>query len=197
MTLTTTDGADLSKPLVSFWHRHWEGAWNKLTTVKEVPGFWLGLLSQLIMYVKAYCVVLNHISSDSHSSHTVVNIQVSCLSSSSLKLGNWYSCSHTCVSKRPSADFAIHHNTAKEQLDVTSYVPCILSLACNWSIQGKFHCTSNPIKVALTWSLGLGSCTASRLTLTRDGHFECKWSYYMYIEWFYDSLQIQKPERKA
>ena len=31
----------------------------------------------------------------------------------------------------------IHYNTsraAKEQPDVTSYVPCILSLACNWSI---------------------------------------------------------------
>jgi len=137
------------------------------------------------MYVKVCCVVLNHVSSDSHSSHTIVNIQVSCLSSSSLKLVNWYSCSHAYVSKRPPAGFAIHHNTAKEELDVTSYIPCILSLACNWSIQGKFNCTSNPIKVAHTWSLGLGSCTASRLTFTRDGHFECKWSYmYMYVEGF-------------
>ena len=53
---------------------------------------------------------------------------------------NWvigYSCSHACVSKHPPADLAIHHNTlraAKEQPDVTSYIPCILSLACNWSI---------------------------------------------------------------
>ena len=82
VTLTATDiqGADLSEPLVLFWHRHREGAWNKLATAtlswlsfisdtlshltllsrslehrwKEAPGFWLGLLSQLIMYVQAY-----------------------------------------------------------------------------------------------------------------------------------------------
>ena len=41
------------------------------------------------------------------------------------------------LSKRPPADLAIHYNTlraAKEQPDVTSYIPCIPSLACNWSI---------------------------------------------------------------
>ena len=108
VTLTATDiqGADLSKPLVFFWHRHREGAWNKLATEtlswlsfisdmlshltllsrwlgnrwKEAPGFWLGLLSQLIMYVQAYCIVLDHTSTDFHSSHIIVNVQVSCLS---------------------------------------------------------------------------------------------------------------------
>jgi len=45
---------------------------------KEVPGFWLGLVSQLVLYVQAYCVVLDHTSTDSHSSHTIVNAQVSC-----------------------------------------------------------------------------------------------------------------------
>jgi len=37
-------------------------------------------------------------------------------------------------------DLAIHYNTlraVKEQSDVTSYIPCILSLACNWSIDHK------------------------------------------------------------
>ena len=48
-------------------------------------------------------------STDSHSSHTVVNVQVSCLSLWSLKLSNRYSCSHARVSKRPPADLAIHH----------------------------------------------------------------------------------------
>ena len=61
--------------------------------------------------------------------------QVSCLSPWSLKLGNWYSCSHTRVSKHPPADFAIHDNTAKEQPNLTSDIPCILSLTCNWSIE--------------------------------------------------------------
>ena len=68
---------------------------------------------------------------------TVVNVQVPCLSLWSLKLGNPYSCSHARVSKRPPADLAIYYNTlhaAKEQPDVTSYIPCIISLACNWSI---------------------------------------------------------------
>ena len=50
-----------------------------------------------------------------------------------------YHCSHlnARASKRPPADLAIHYNTlhdAKEQADVTSYLPCIPSLACNWSI---------------------------------------------------------------
>jgi len=48
----------------------------------------------------SYRVVLDRISTDSHSSHTVVNVQVSCLSLWSLKLGNRYSCSHARVSKR-------------------------------------------------------------------------------------------------
>ena len=104
MTLTAADiqGADRG----FFWHRHREGVWNKLTTEtlswlsfisdtlshlaflsrllgnrwKEVPRFWIGLLSQLVMYVQAFLVVLDHTSTDSHSSHTVVNVQVSCLS---------------------------------------------------------------------------------------------------------------------
>ena len=87
---------------------------------KEAPGFWLGL-SQLVTHVQACCVVLDRTSTDSHSSHTVVNVQVSCSSLWSLKLGNRYSCSHACLSKRPPADFAIHYNTlhaAKEQPDV-------------------------------------------------------------------------------
>ena len=90
VTLTAMDiqGADLSEPLVFFWHCHREGAWNKLVTVtlswlsfisdtlshlallsrslgnrwKEVPEFWLGLLSQLVMYVQVYCVVLDRTS---------------------------------------------------------------------------------------------------------------------------------------
>ena len=41
------------------------------------------------------------------SSHTVINVQVPCLSLRSLKLGNPYSCSHARVSKRPPADLAI------------------------------------------------------------------------------------------
>ena len=147
-------GTDLSEPLVLFWHRHREGAWNKLATAtlswlsfipnmlshlsllsqllgnrwKEAPGFWLGLLSQLVMYVQAYCIILDCTSTDSHSSHTVVNVQVSCLSPCSLKLCNRYSCSHARISNHPLADFTIHYNTlrtAKEQPDVTSDIPCI------------------------------------------------------------------------
>ena len=147
VTLTATDiqGADLSKPLVLFQHRHWEGAWNKLATAtlswlsfisdtlnhltllsrslrnrwKEASGIWLGLLSQLVTYVQVYRVVLNRTSTDSHSLHTVVNVQVCCLSLWSFKLGN----RHTRVSKHPPANFAIHYNTlrvAKEQPDVMS-----------------------------------------------------------------------------
>ena len=131
LTATDIQREDLNEPLVLFWHRHQEGAWNKLATAtlswlsfmlsylallslllenwwKEVPGFWLRLFSQLVMYVQAYCIVLDRTSTDSHSSHTVINVQVSCLSPWSLKLGNWYSCNHACVSKHPPADFAIH-----------------------------------------------------------------------------------------
>jgi len=50
-------------------------------------------------------------STDSHSLHIVVNVQVSFLSLWSLKLGNRYSCSHVHVLKHPPADFAIHYNT--------------------------------------------------------------------------------------
>ena len=32
LTAADIQGADLSEPLVLLWHRHWEGAWNKLTT---------------------------------------------------------------------------------------------------------------------------------------------------------------------
>ena len=68
----------------------------------------------------------------------IVNVQVPCLSLWSLKLGNRNSCSDARVSKRPPADLAIHYNTlraAKEQSDVTSCIPCILSVARNWSIK--------------------------------------------------------------
>ena len=65
-------------------------------------------MSQLVTYVQAYRVVLDRTSTDSHSLHTVVNVQVSCLSLWLLKLGNRYSCSHARVSKRPPADLAIH-----------------------------------------------------------------------------------------
>jgi len=109
-------------------------AWK---SVEEAPVFWLGLLSQLIMYV-------DHTSPNSHSSHTVVNVQVSCLSLWPLKLCNRCSCNPACVFlKRPPADFAIHYNTllaAKEQLDATSYIPCILFLVHNWSIIGATLC---------------------------------------------------------
>jgi len=165
MTLTAADiqGADLSKlKFGSLWHRHPEGAWKTLPTVtlswlsfipnmlchltllclslgnwwREVPGFWLGLLSQLVTYVQAYCVVLNRNSTYSHSSHTVVNAQVSCLSLWSLKFGNQYSCSHarfkalTCQFSHSLQYFMC----CKRATDVTSYIPCILSLAYNWSI---------------------------------------------------------------
>ena len=84
-----------------------------------------GCCHNSLRYEQAYRVVLDRTSTDSHSSHTVVNVQVTCLSLWSLKLGNRYSCSHARVSKRPPADLAIHHNTlraAKEQPDVTSYI---------------------------------------------------------------------------
>ena len=102
VTLTAADiqGTDLSEPSVLFWHRHREGAWNKLTTAtlswlsfipstlshlvllsrslgnrwKEAQGFWVGLLSRLVTYILAYCVVLDRTSTDSHSSHTIVNV---------------------------------------------------------------------------------------------------------------------------
>ena len=137
LTVTDIQRAHLSEPLALFWHLHWEGAWNKPATAtlswlsfisdtlnhltllsrslrnrwKEASGIWLGLLSQLVTYVQAYRVVLDRTSTDSHSLHTVVNVQVSCLSLWLLKLGNRYSCSHARVSKRPPADLAIHHNT--------------------------------------------------------------------------------------
>ena len=164
-TLTVTDiqGADLSEPLVLFWHYHWESNWNKLPTAtlswlsfipntlsdlallsrllrnqwKGEPSFWLGLLSQLVTCVQVYRVVLDRTSTNSHSSHTIVSVQLSCLS---LKLGNWSSCDHVNISNHPPADFVIHCNTLrtrtykKKQLDVTSYIPCILSLTCNLSI---------------------------------------------------------------
>ena len=112
---------------------------------KEAPGFWLELLPQLvayfyyfiiyfIYYVQVYCIILVCTSTDSHSSHTVFIVQVSCLSPWSLKMCSWYSCSHVHVLNCPPANFAIHDDTlhtAKEQSDVTSYIPCILSLACN------------------------------------------------------------------
>ena len=90
----------MSEPLVFFWHRHREGVRNKLTTEtlswlsfisdtlshlaflsrslgnrwKEVPRFWIGLLSQLIMYVQAFLIVRDRTSTDSHSSHIAVNV---------------------------------------------------------------------------------------------------------------------------
>ena len=144
--------------MVLFWHRHWEGAWNKLTTatlswLSFIPNMLshLALLSQslgnwwkevpgLVTYVLAYCIILDRTSTDSHSSHTVINVQVSCLSLWLLKFCNQYSCSHARVSNHPPANFAIHYNTlctAKEQPDVTSDIPCIPSFVCNWSID--FH----------------------------------------------------------
>jgi len=53
----------------------------------------------------------------------VINVQVSYLSQWSLKVRNWYRCSHAHISNHPPADFAIHCNTlrtAKEQPDMTS-----------------------------------------------------------------------------
>jgi len=61
---------------------------------KEAPVFWLGLLSQLVTYVQGYCIVLDCTSTDFHYSHTVINVQVFCLSLWSLKLCNRYCCSH-------------------------------------------------------------------------------------------------------
>jgi len=57
VTLTATDiqGADLSEPLVLFWHRHPEGAWKTLLTetlsrLPFIPNMLshLALLSQLL-----------------------------------------------------------------------------------------------------------------------------------------------------
>ena len=98
---------------------------------KEVPEFWLGLLSQLVTYVQAYSVLLIRTSTDSHSSQTIVNIQVRGRSPVYNHVYNGYTHSHARVSYRPPADFAICFNTlhaAKEQPDVTSDIPCILSL---------------------------------------------------------------------
>jgi len=88
LTAADIQGTDLSEPLVLFWHRHQEGTWNKLVTAslisntlshlallspspgnqwKEVPGFWLRLLSQQVTYVQVYCIVLEHTSTKPHS----------------------------------------------------------------------------------------------------------------------------------
>jgi len=60
----------------------------------------------------------------------------------SVKLCNRCNCSHAHISNHPPANFTIHYNTwhtAKEQPDVTSDIPHILSLACNWSINKTCH----------------------------------------------------------
>jgi len=50
VTLTATDiqGADLSEPLVFFWHHHWEGAWNKLATATLS---WLSFISDTLSHL--------------------------------------------------------------------------------------------------------------------------------------------------
>ena len=73
------------------------------------------------------------------------------------KLGHRYNCSHTCVSNHPSADFAIHYNTAKGQPDVMLDIVCILLLVCNWPIPFTDFCTCDmPVKckngVLTTWN---------------------------------------------
>ena len=132
-----------SDPQLALLHlRHTKPSHSPISiTRKSVEGgAWI--LTRVVVTARYVCpgvlVVLDRTSTDSHSSHTVVNIQVCCLSPWSLKLGNRYSCSHACISKCPPADLAIHYNillrAAREQPDVTSYIPCILLPACNWSI---------------------------------------------------------------
>ena len=142
-------GPDLSQPSVLFWHCHQKGAWNKLATAtiswlsfipstlsnlallsqslgnrwKAAPGFLLGLWSQLVTYVQAYCVLLDR-TSTLHILSLTSRSPAYHLGHLNWVIGNWYSC--TRVSKCPPA--------AKEQPDVTSYIPCILLLVCKWSI---------------------------------------------------------------
>ena len=108
-------------------------------------GAWI--LARVVVPTHYVCpgvlVVLDRTSIDSQSSHTVVNVQVCCLSPWSLKLGDRYSGSHVCISKCPPADFAIHYNTftccTRATICDVIHMWChtfqrILSLACNWSI---------------------------------------------------------------
>jgi len=98
VTLTAADvqGADLSEPLVLFWHRHWEGTWNKIVTASLISlkhskpspspisiarksvegGTWI-LARAVVTYVQVYCIVLKRTSTKPHSPHTIVNVQSS------------------------------------------------------------------------------------------------------------------------
>ena len=104
MTLTATDiqGADLSEPLVLFWHHHREGTWNKLATATLN---WLSFIPDTLSY---FTLLLDDLDR--------------------LEIGG---------RRRPA--LVPRLNTlraaiAKEQPDVTPYIPYILSLACNWCI---------------------------------------------------------------
>jgi len=160
----TCTGSRPERAIGSLWHRHPEGAWKTLPTAtlswlslipnmlchlallsrslgnrwKEAPGFWLWLLSQLVTYVQACLVVLDHTSNDSHSSHTVVNVQVSCLSLWSLKLGHRYSCSH--ARKAPTCRFShsLQYFTCCKRATGCDVIHSMHTFA-NWSIVAVLH----------------------------------------------------------
>ena len=161
-------GAGLSKPLVLFWHRHREGAWNKLATStlswlsfipdmlsylallslllgnrwKEVPGFWLGLLSNSLCMSR-------RTASFSIVPQPILTLRIPSLTSRSAAYHrghlNWVISIVVATRAFQSAHLLVLPFTtillraAKEQPDVTSYIPCILLLACNWSITPHTH----------------------------------------------------------
>ena len=97
--------------------------------------------NSLRMSMQACLVVPDHTSNDSHSSHAVVNVQVSCLSLWSLKLGHRYSCSHARVSKRPPADLASHslqYFTCCKRATGCDVIHSMHTFA-NWSIVAVLH----------------------------------------------------------
>jgi len=88
LTAADIQRADLSEPLVLFWHHHREGAWNKLATasLSFIPNM-LSHLAPLSQFVATNCYIhlcLMHCSCSNQFSHTVFNAQISCLSTWSL-----------------------------------------------------------------------------------------------------------------
>ena len=137
LTAADIQGAELSKPLVLFWYHHQEGAGLTTATLS-----WLSFIPNM----------LTHLAPLSRSPQL-----------RSLKLCNRCSCSHVCVSNHLPANFTIHYSTlhaAKEQRNVTSDIPCIFSLACNWSTGGV-----NQAEVCIAAALNSSSRSNSMLHL--------------------------------
>ena len=160
VTLTATDikGADLSESLAHFWQGHREGAWNKLATAtlswlsfipntlshlvllsrslgnrwKETPGFWLGLLSQLVTYVQAYCVVLDRTSRIPSFTSRSAAYHRGHLNRSSCSHARAFQSAHLPVLPFTTIPF----KCCKRATGCDVIHPCILSLACNRSIHG-------------------------------------------------------------